>query len=458
MGIPPDLEIVMTRIKEKRQAFKQYNFSFLEDDALKTFFDLAQEYETLDNFYRVVVSVIKEFFDLEARLYLLAPEDRLELVCDSVHGLYPEKPLAPAGIRLENRAYSLNNSWLVPIRGNLLLVDRLPFYAKEQLIGMLEVLPADRLNEQNRFFLEKYANRIGYNLHAKIIAEQNIQHIRFINSLVADIEHNIIVPNISLSLHLRHLRDKIRALKQLEAQALSANDPKVQEKFQQLLQGLEEDYKNLEQQYKGISLFIESLFRPSHFQRGQLVLRRRFHRVQQEIIEPQLQMFLPRLKERGIEIDVALGGVPRDEEIPLSVDKGLMSQVYANLFSNAVKYTRPGLSGRKYISYGREILKDYFGPGKDGVKFNVFSTGPHIPPEDVPHIFEEGYRGRNVNGEVGTGRGLYFVRNVIETHGGVVGYEPTWEGNNFYFILPLVAAPEVPSEDTSRGSIPESHS
>lgn len=458
MGIPPDLEIVMTRVKEKRQAFKQYNFSFLEDDALKTFFDLAQEYETLDNFYRVVVSVIKEFFDLEARLYLLAPEDRLELVCDSVHGLYPEKPLAPAGIRLENRAYSLDNSWLVPIRGNLLLVDRLPFYAKEQLIGMLEVLPADRLNEQNRFFLEKYANRIGYNLHAKIIAEQNIQHIRFINSLVADIEHNIIVPNISLSLHLRHLRDKIRALKQLEAQVLSAYDPEVQEKFRQLLQGLEEDYKNLEQQYKGISLFIESLFRPSHFQRGQLVLRRRFHRVQQEIIEPQLQMFLPRLKERGIEIDVALGGVPRDEEIPLSVDKGLMSQVYANLFSNAVKYTRPGLSGRKYISYGREILKDYFGPGKDGVKFNVFSTGPHIPPEDVPHIFEEGYRGRNVNGEVGTGRGLYFVRNVIETHGGVVGYEPTWEGNNFYFILPLVAAPEVSSEDASRVSTSESRS
>jgi signal transduction histidine kinase len=45
---------------------------------------------------------------------------------------------------------------------------------------------------------------------------------------------------------------------------------------------------------------------------------------------------------------------------------------------------------------------------------------------------------------VGTGRGLYFVRNVVETHGGRVGYEPTWEGNNFYFILPVVAAPEGP--------------
>jgi len=441
--MPSDLEKILNRVKEKRRAFKQYNFSFLEDDALKTFFDLAQEYETLDNFFRVVVSVIKEFFNLESRLYLMAPEERLEIVCDSLQGLYPEKPPAPPSIRLENQPYGIDNSWLLPIRGNLLLVTRLPFYAKEQLIGMLEVFPADRLNEHSQFFLEKYANRLGFNLHSKIISEQNIQHIRFINSLVADIEHNIIIPNISLRLYLRHLRDKIRTLKQLECNCTFPEAPEEAEQFHHLVEEMEEDYQILEQQYKGVSLFIESLFRPSHFQRGQLVLRRKPHRVQREIIEPQLQMFLPRLKERGIEIDVGLGGVP-DEEILLSVDKGLMSQVYANLFSNAVKYTRTNQQGSRYLSYGREILKDYFGPGKDGVKFNVFTTGTHIPPPDVPRIFDEGYRGSNIDGEVGTGRGLYFVRNVIETHGGMVGYEPTWEGNNFFFILPLVAAPEGP--------------
>jgi signal transduction histidine kinase len=133
-----------------------------------------------------------------------------------------------------------------------------------------------------------------------------------------------------------------------------------------------------------------------------------------------------------------------DDDLPLSVDKGLMSQVYANLFSNAVKYVRRNHEGKKYMAYGRILLKDYFGPGKDGVKFNVFTTGAHVPPEDVPHIFEEGYRGHNVDGEVGTGRGLYFVRNVVETHGGEAGYEPTPGGNNFYFVLPLIATPEAP--------------
>jgi len=35
------------------------------------------------------------------------------------------------------------------------------------------------------------------------------------------------------------------------------------------------------------------------------------------------------------------------------------------------------------------------------------------------------------------------VRNVIETHGGEVGYEATPGGNNFYFVLPLATTPEV---------------
>ena len=447
MTMPQDLEIVATRVKEKRQTFLEYNFSPLENDFLKTFFDLAQEYETLENFYRSCVSVIKEFFALDSRIYLLCRESALELVCDSLQGFYPEKATAPPDIKLSSQAYHTDNAWVIPIRGNQLLVDRLPFYTKDQVIGMLELFPGEKLSEKNRFFFEKFANRMGYNLHVKIIAWQNIQRIRFINSLVADIEHNVIIPNISLSLYLRHLRQKISGLKELEClcdfRDQECRNPELpQEKFRTLVTEMEADYQTLEQHYKGVSLFLESLFRPSHFQKGHLVLRRRTCRVQSEIIQPQLQLYLPKLKERSIDIDDTMGVMP-DEDLPLSVDKGLISQVYANLFSNAVKYARRNEEGRKYVSYGRDVFKDNFGPGKDGIKFNMFTTGPHIPPEDRKHIFEEGYRGSNVDGEVGTGRGLYFVRNVIETHGGEVGYEATRGGNNFYFILPLVVTPDL---------------
>jgi signal transduction histidine kinase len=437
-----DLEKIKVRIEEKRRSFQEYKFDDQENDALKTFFDLAQEYETLDNFYRLSVAVIKEFFNLECRLYLVSREGVLSLVCDTIQGIYPDQPPAPEGIRLNNQVYSHGNSWVAPIQGNMILVDRLPFYTKEQPIGMLEVFPEERLTTRRHFFLEKYTNRLGYNLHNKIIAWQNIQHIRFINSLVGDIEHNIILPNISLSLYLRKLKGKIKALKELECDCLKVDSPEAT-KLRDLVEEMEQDYQTLERQYRGVSLFIESLFRPSHFQKGQLVLRRRTARVLSDIITPQLQLFLPKLKERHIDIDIGLGGVP-DVDFPLSVDKGLMAQVYANLFSNAVKYTRTNHQGRKYLSFGREEIRDFFGPGKDGIKFNVFTTGTHIPPEDIPKIFEEGYRGSNIEKEPGTGRGLYFMRNVIETHGGVVGYEPTAEGNNFYFVLPLVIGPEPP--------------
>ena len=448
MDFPMDLVEVAVRVKEKRRIFEEYNFGPLKDDALKTFYDLAQEYETIENFYRVAVSVIKEFFDLDACLYLVCSEGRLELTCDSLRGLYPNRTAPPGHIRLASKAYTKAGSLIIPIRGNLLLVNQLPFYAKEQVIGMLELLPGKRISKADRFFFEKYANRLGYNVHVKIIARQNIQHIRFINSLVADIEHNVIIPNISLSLYLRHLKHKIKNLKELECVCEVRSEackslPDAKQAFYSLIEDLESDYQNLEQHYKGVSLFIESLFRLSHFQKGQFVLRRRTTRVTKEIIEPQLNLHLEKLKERHIEIDTGAGVMP-DEDLALSVDKGLMSQVYANLFSNAVKYTRRNYEGRKYLAYGRDHLKDYFGPGKEGIKFNVFSTGPHISPEDVPHIFDEGYRGTNTDGEVGTGRGLFFVRTVVETHGGEVGYEATPGGNNFYFVLPLVVTAEPP--------------
>jgi signal transduction histidine kinase len=451
MDMPMDLAEVVGRVKEKRRIFQDYNFGPLKDNALKTFYDLAQEYETIENFYRVAVSVIKEFFDLDARLYLVCSEGSLELMCDSLRGLYPDKTKPPEHIQLASQTYSADGGLVIPIRGNLLLVKQLPFYAKEQLIGMLELYPEDRLSEADRFFFEKFANRLGYNVHVKIIARQNIQHIRFINSLVADIEHNVIIPNISLSLYLRHLRIKIKNLQELECVCAIRTEgcpghPDSKQVFRGLVDDLERDYEHLEQHYKGVSLFIESLFRLSHFQKGQFVLRRRTTRVTKEIIEPQLNLYIDKLRERHIEIDTGAGVMP-DEDLPLSVDKGLMAQVYANLFSNAVKYARRNYEGRKYMAYGRDLLKDYFGPGKDGIKFNVFTTGPHLPPEDVPHIFDEGYRGTNIDGEVGTGRGLFFVRNVVETHGGEVGYEATPGGNNFYFVLPLVVTPE--------GTLPE---
>jgi signal transduction histidine kinase len=161
--------------------------------------------------------------------------------------------------------------------------------------------------------------------------------------------------------------------------------------------------------------------------------------MKKDVVQPQLERYMEQFKKINISIDDRLSGIP-DEEIISVVDVGLMAQVYANLFSNAVKYTQEITTDagekKKYIAYGREIIKDFFGHGKDGIKYNVFSTGPHIPPEEQGKIFEEGYRSTNASSKPGTGHGLAFIKNTVEMHGGVVGYEPTKDGNNFYFVLP----------------------
>ncbi|MDO9632661.1 MAG: ATP-binding protein, partial [Humidesulfovibrio sp.] len=112
-----------------------------------------------------------------------------------------------------------------------------------------------------------------------------------------------------------------------------------------------------------------------------------------------------------------------------------------NLFSNAVKYTRtvtgPDGLPLKFMAYGWTILPEAFGPGQPGVKLNVFTTGTTVPQPEREGLFKPGFRSKSTQREHGSGHGLAFVLQVVELHGGMVGYEPSELGNNFYVVLPL---------------------
>ncbi len=451
---PPELATVLSRIRKKKEDYDRYDFTSIQGRTLRAFFDLAQEYETLENFYRVAVFVPKVFMDFDTCLYLLDFESgKLKRACDSLNAFGVCGMDPPEGVVLSSEPYEKGDSFFAPIRGNKRLLAARNLANAKDIIGMFEVFPKALLVAKDKLFFEKYANRIGYNLHYKLLARQNEEHIKFINTLVEDIEHNVIVPNIKYKVFLNVIKGKIRHLSHISSsldqhleEAKKCNCPRIrsaEESAQQLektIKELSECYKDIEKHFQNTSLFLESLLRREHFQKGELVLRRRMCNFRKEVIEPQIERYRERLQRRGIEIDNQLGGVP-DEDMPLAVDIGLISQVYANLFSNAEKYCQEVTdeSGRKlkYLAYGREIIPDYFGPGQDGVKFNVFTTGPHIPPEEAEHIFDEGFRATSTSKKPGTGHGLHFVKKVIEVHGGVVGYEPVPLGNNFYFILPI---------------------
>jgi signal transduction histidine kinase len=445
---------ILARVEEKQHDYARYDFSRRQDDALKAFFDLAQEFDRLEDLYCICVAVLRCYFGLDANLYVLDHKrDALVLVCRSSDGYLGDPETLPAAdVPLRDEAYMVNESFFLPIRGKMTSLEEEPDLRKTTILGVLEIHPGNHLTESDQFYFEKFANRIGYGLSNKVLSERHKERLRFINSLVADIEHNVIVPNMVYRLFLRRLQAKIRKNQEIESMLsqlsadLAAEGVSDDSRFERLVADLQEvnqvladEFCNIDKHHRNFSLFLESLFRRSHFQQGRFIPQTRRCNFKKEVIDPQLDRFAERFRLKGIEIDNRLGGVP-DETMEVVVDVGLISQVYSNLFSNALKYTSTVHdehgTARKFVAFGREVLKNFFGPGKDGFKFNVFSTGLHIPVKERELLFDEGHRGIHAQGEPGSGHGLSFVKSVVRIHGGVVGYEPTHLGNNFYFILP----------------------
>ena len=447
-----DLLYIREHVRKKREAYIRHDFTRKQNDILKTFFDLAQEYDTLRDFYRICVVVPLESLGVESRLYLMRNDgehQELELVCDTENGVYQEPGAVPEYVNISKKPYQTDTSFVVPIVRKYLPKNYVTGQAKHKVLGMLEVYPLEALTEADKFFFTKYTNRIAYNLSNRLIVRQNIQHLKFINNLVMDIEHNVITPNMYFKHLFNQLKRRLTDLEELQKVIEDMKNGQLElgpdkcemviGRIAQLHLDLTHNHKELNEHHAATSLFLESLFRKDHFERGHLVLKPKLCMVEKDIIIPQLENFLKRLKFYNITVEKPTDML--EEEVPLRVDKGLLAQVYSNLFSNAVKYTE-GITTkagtrRKAIAYGREVISDYYGAGKDGIKFNVFSTGPHLHENELETVFEDGYRGSNRDNKSGTGHGLSFIKQVIEIHGGRVGCELVEEGNNFYFVLPL---------------------
>lgn len=455
MDAPADLNCIRQRVREKSENYKKYNFCCTHNDFLKAFFDLAQEYDSMVDFYRVCVAVPLEMASMESRLYvaeeLANGKKSARLVCDSHAGLFnPERGKAPS-IPLAEEPYVDGVLYVFPISnkppgdrdsaddgGNL----------GGKLLGMFAIEVAAPPSEIDRFFYGKYCNRIGYNLHNRLVSQQNVAHLRFINTLVLDIEHNVIVPNMYFKHLFNKLGNRIDNLEYLhtllgrmrDAGSKGEECVTLGEECVAMIKGLQASHADLVKHHGHMSLFLESLFRREHFERGHLVLRPRRCFVEKEIIIPQLEHYAARFAIQNITVER-----PRnmfDEEFQLMVDIGLLAQVYANIFSNAVKYTREVIDHRgrprRAMAYGLEIINNYPEQGGKGVKFNVFTTGPHLGSQELAsRLFDEGTRAANAEGIPGSGHGLAFVKHVVELHGGSVGVEEVREGNNFYFILPI---------------------
>jgi signal transduction histidine kinase len=129
-------------------------------------------------------------------------------------------------------------------------------------------------------------------------------------------------------------------------------------------------------------------------------------------------------KQKGLEFSVDIA--PRLPQINGSPSR--LQQVIVNLVNNAINYTKEGeitLRARK---------------ANDELIVEVTDTGCGIPPEEVPRVFEDFFRGSNTEAR-GTGLGLSISKRIIEAHGGKIWVESpcpeTGKGSKFSFTIPI---------------------
>ncbi|MFN8003952.1 MAG: sensor histidine kinase [Acidobacteriota bacterium] len=113
-----------------------------------------------------------------------------------------------------------------------------------------------------------------------------------------------------------------------------------------------------------------------------------------------------------------------------------------NLLSNAMKYSGES----RWIGLRVDAVKN---AGRDEVRLAVTDRGLGIAPQELPHIFEPFYRGKEVSAAQirGNGLGLSLVKHIVDAHGGRVVVESNvGQGSNFTIFLPAVSAAQVASE------------
>jgi signal transduction histidine kinase len=116
---------------------------------------------------------------------------------------------------------------------------------------------------------------------------------------------------------------------------------------------------------------------------------------------------------------------------PVLADGEALQSALRNLIDNAVRHGRPA-DGDVWVG-----IKARQTP--QGVEITVSDRGPGIRREDLPHLFEPFYRGRDAsaNGITGSGVGLSLVRHAVEALGGAVTVETGPAGSAFTLRLPV---------------------
>jgi signal transduction histidine kinase len=252
----------------------------------------------------------------------------------------------------------------------------------------------------------------GVILILKDVTEQ-LEHDELKRGVISTVSHQLKTPltSIRMALHLL-LEEKVGSL-----------TPKQTE----LLIAAREDSDRLHR-------ILENLLDISRIISGKVAMEMHMAQPHQLVLEG-VEPFRAAARDRGVELVTDLPGDTPD----VWADTQQIGHVFANLLSNALRYTDSG--GAVTVSAKTE---------EEQVQFSVSDTGRGIPERDLPRIFDRFFRVPGQETESGIGLGLAIVKEIVEAHGGSVSVESREnEGSTFRFTLPR--ADKIAKETIAHG-------
>ncbi|MCS7080395.1 MAG: ATP-binding protein [Chloracidobacterium sp.] len=136
-------------------------------------------------------------------------------------------------------------------------------------------------------------------------------------------------------------------------------------------------------------------------------------------------------REKNIEVQPAI-----PSNLPLiRADGKKLERVFMNLLSNAIKFTPAQgmvtVEAAVFEGVGVEVGKRY-------IQVSITDTGPGIPAEELPYIFDPYRQSNTQQRSLGVGLGLSIVRRIMAAHGGTVSVRSqVGVGSTFTVIIPV---------------------
>jgi signal transduction histidine kinase/ligand-binding sensor domain-containing protein/DNA-binding NarL/FixJ family response regulator len=188
---------------------------------------------------------------------------------------------------------------------------------------------------------------------------------------------------------------------------------------------------------KRLNYLIEQLLDVRRAEKGKLVTQ-----IQERDIvaftKKEIAHFTYAIDKKGLKYSIT----SPSRKLVIGFDSGMLSKIYFNLISNALKYTENGeikilIEEVKKADY--EILKD--SNFISFVKVEVCDTGIGIPKEKSIKVFKRFYQEDNAYGK-GYGIGLSHTHQLVEAHNGYIEAESELnEGTTIRFFIPYVNYP-----------------